>query len=394
MLTELGVDPQRTLTDPDGFHIRTEDGLRFWIFAESDSVLLGRGYDPGAYDHVTRSGVSLLCYLLLIGFLMLYVISKYLDRRVLQGIFDINDKLQTITAGNLTERVDVRSTPEFGALSDRINQMVVRLLDDQALMSTALEAARLPMGFYEYNRSQRRVQLLGRMEELLELEPGEEERLSDWTFLEERLAWLRRCPLEKEEDVYRVPAPEERYVRLESFVRGDYVYGVLADVTETVMEKQRIKQERDRDILTGLYSRRAFRTRAVKLLRDTDKLGRGALVVVDADNLKYINDTYGHEAGDRYLISVGGALRLGDMSHCLAARLGGDEFALMIYGCATQRGAGAYRGDQAPSGRAVHHLRRRDRGAGGLLHGRYSVPRGRPGLRHSGPARRRADVPG
>jgi len=86
-----------------------------------------------------------------------------------------------------------------------------------------------------------------------------------------------------------------------------------------------------RDDLTHLYNRRYFFERLEEELEAAQLFGRPlALVLADADNLKAVNDTYGHRAGDEVLAQLGKALgrqvRLTDV----AARIGGDEFAILM----------------------------------------------------------------
>ncbi|WP_187829986.1 diguanylate cyclase domain-containing protein [Siccirubricoccus phaeus] len=82
------------------------------------------------------------------------------------------------------------------------------------------------------------------------------------------------------------------------------------------------------DALTGLLNRRAFMD---DLRRRLDRPGeRGALLFIDLDNFKPINDTLGHEAGDAALVAVAAVLREMARPVDLAARLGGDEFALWL----------------------------------------------------------------
>lgn len=83
------------------------------------------------------------------------------------------------------------------------------------------------------------------------------------------------------------------------------------------------------DDLTGLGNRRSFRTRASELLQDA-KAGSVALVLVDVDGLKRINDACGHQSGDELLTHVAEYLgrAAGDRSNVF--RFGGDEFAILI----------------------------------------------------------------
>ena len=89
----------------------------------------------------------------------------------------------------------------------------------------------------------------------------------------------------------------------------------------------RLRHEALHDTLTGLPNRRAFRRR---LARELDAGGPFALVLCDMDNLKQLNDTHGHEAGDRALQLLAAALRSGLRRSDEAYRLGGDEFGVVL----------------------------------------------------------------
>jgi len=125
-----------------------------------------------------------------------------------------------------------------------------------------------------------------------------------------------------------VPIPEE-----------EIIYGVARDVTERKALELELEQLSRRDPLTGLLNRRSFDETLESQLAYTRRYGRGgALLVVDLDRFKQINDQYGHAAGDEALRQVarvlGDNLRQTDTvardPDGLAARLGGDEFALLL----------------------------------------------------------------
>ncbi|MBI1885999.1 MAG: GGDEF domain-containing protein [Chloroflexi bacterium] len=86
-----------------------------------------------------------------------------------------------------------------------------------------------------------------------------------------------------------------------------------------------------RDDLTGLYNRRYFFERLQKEVESAKGLGRPlAVVVMDIDSLKAINDTYGHKAGDRSLAAFGRFLLEETRATDIPARIGGDEFAVIL----------------------------------------------------------------
>ena len=82
------------------------------------------------------------------------------------------------------------------------------------------------------------------------------------------------------------------------------------------------------DELTGLYNRRGYVTRAAALLKIADPKTVWQ-VFFDVDELKIINDTFGHWAGDRALMEVAAVLRQAFRSTDIVARVGGDEFAVL-----------------------------------------------------------------
>ena len=99
-----------------------------------------------------------------------------------------------------------------------------------------------------------------------------------------------------------------------------------------VAERSRIEHERDYDALTGLYSRQAFFRVCGELFEKPNTLRHAALMMTDLDNLKTINDTYGHDWGDVYLRQTAHSLQQGSPSGTVVARLSGDEFLLLFYG--------------------------------------------------------------
>ena len=84
------------------------------------------------------------------------------------------------------------------------------------------------------------------------------------------------------------------------------------------------------DDLTCLYNRRGFFAAATQQLKVALRQGRGILLFFcDVDDLKYINDTYGHQEGDLALVRTADALEQAFRDSDLLARLGGDEFAAL-----------------------------------------------------------------
>jgi diguanylate cyclase (GGDEF)-like protein/PAS domain S-box-containing protein len=105
----------------------------------------------------------------------------------------------------------------------------------------------------------------------------------------------------------------------------------IEDVTERNRLERELQDLADHDPLTGLLNRRRFgRELADRLAAGPGRRSAGAVILIDLDGFKEINDTLGHEAGDQLLVGVAQALRGASRDGDAVARLGGDEFALLI----------------------------------------------------------------
>ena len=120
--------------------------------------------------------------------------------------------------------------------------------------------------------------------------------------------------------------------------------GTVQDVSDRKRTEQQIHQLAYYDVLTGLPNREHFRRQADRALRGAKRNGqRLALVFLDLDDFKYINDTLGHDAGDELLCKIAdylqnsirasdlvARLETEDATQALLSRLGGDEFTILL----------------------------------------------------------------
>ena len=119
--------------------------------------------------------------------------------------------------------------------------------------------------------------------------------------------------------IHKPPNPDELRARLR-----------LADRVTSM--KQQLIQYATTDSLTGLNNRRAFFDGAAELRRTTAGNKSLSVVMFDIDHFKRINDSYGHDVGDRVLAAVGGEAKLADG---IIGRLGGEEFCVLTHGGVT-----------------------------------------------------------
>lgn len=106
--------------------------------------------------------------------------------------------------------------------------------------------------------------------------------------------------------------------------------------TERHRREERIEQLAARDPLTALYNRRALDQRAPALLQQASPHSPGALLVIDIDNFKQVNDLHGHSAGDKLLVALSEMICNTLPQGALSARLGGDEFVILLPGASSE----------------------------------------------------------
>jgi diguanylate cyclase (GGDEF)-like protein/PAS domain S-box-containing protein len=139
------------------------------------------------------------------------------------------------------------------------------------------------------------------------------------------------------ERLRQLPNGEFRYVeiKLMPHMAGDGrflgCYAVTTDITEQRLAAERIEHLAHHDSLTGLPNRLLFNDRmAQAMIRAKRDASRFALLYLDLDKFKPVNDTLGHNAGDELLRKVAEAIRQQVRESDTVARVGGDEFAVIL----------------------------------------------------------------
>ncbi len=109
------------------------------------------------------------------------------------------------------------------------------------------------------------------------------------------------------------------------------IRGLILDITEEKKAEERIIYLADHDALTGLINRRRFQEELDHVMAMTKRYGyEGAVLFIDLDQFKYINDTLGHHGGDNYLITISQCIASTIRETDILGRLGGDEFGVIL----------------------------------------------------------------
>lgn len=105
---------------------------------------------------------------------------------------------------------------------------------------------------------------------------------------------------------------------------------VISDITSSKKEELSVRRQAETDGLTGLYNRVTAQALVNRLLNQQN--ATGMFIIADLDNLKRINDSYGHDYGDRALVALAAAIKGQFRDSDIVARLGGDEFIAYLPG--------------------------------------------------------------
>ena len=130
-------------------------------------------------------------------------------------------------------------------------------------------------------------------------------------------------------DVNRLNTGEMVSINHQPLPDGGWV-ATHKDITEFARLQDELAHRAYHDALTGLPNRHMLQQRLAECVKQADGLGSFALLIIDLDGFKSINDTLGHAAGDAVLREVARRLEIAAGTEGMPARMGGDEFAVVM----------------------------------------------------------------
>lgn len=339
-------------------------------FADEMWCMVGMVEQSVLNEVSTRIGTMLTTTMLVtlgVAFLAIFLLT-FVSTRKIVGLSAYINALEPGTDIKFV-KTDLREIDDLTAAVERLNR---RINDSLKVTSKMMELTQLPLGGFEVANDLDTVRLTEYIYKLLRLSENEPVTKSEWKKLyseltahpadgysdvyrydAERISALRYNTVlhatehlmmrqagagEDAEDLYQFSGPPEerqKWLRIIEAPTDNGSVGMILDATADIDEVMRLAHELDYDALTRLYNRNAFKREAFKKInQNPDKVG--AMIFSDLDNLKHINDTYGHLMGDKLITTAADMFREFVDYGGIVARISGDEFAIFLYGYDSQ----------------------------------------------------------
>lgn len=196
--------------------------------------------------------------------------------------------------------------------------------------SKLIELSEVPVGVFEINSRSHKVYMTNQIPLLLDLTKEQERSFSkNKEKFQEFLEMVCQSRIDEVSIFCLKVFNKERWLRITQKEKDGTVIGIVQDVTDEFRRTQILKTERDSDGLTGVKNRMAFEYFSQSYPLCETLHGRLAVVMCDLNQLKQVNDTFGHEKGDQY-ISYASSLICASFPDGQVFRIGGDEFAVVL----------------------------------------------------------------
>lgn len=291
---------------------------------------------------------NFLTYIFTLIFLAL-ITTHYISKKI-DSLKKLSQKLEHIDIKNLKKIFPLDNYKEIIVITTAINRLLreiklafKKLVESEKHLKEAQKIAN--MSSWEYNEKFHTFFCSTQLFRILGLNFKKDrltwERFLDFIDSEDRVKFLELLNELKSggkqfEEVLKFNVQKkERYLKNVVKIRKkrDYVIfiGIVLDVTEEIKAKKQVEFLAYHDPLTSLPNRASFKeivhSFAKITKRNHQKFG---LIFIDLDNFKFINDSYGHDIGDRLLIDTANALRSSLRESDLIFRIGGDEFVVLV----------------------------------------------------------------
>lgn len=261
------------------------------------------------------------------------IIAYFMGKKIALPITNLSEAVSTIDVSNEIrfKRTNITEIDELAK--------VIKQLQQENIIRTAtktdriLELLNMAVGSFEYIKSTDYVTVSRSIYKMFGIDVDEEKHgqiINEKVFFE-RLNSLKENPIEEMENAYAVGVNNIKYYKVVEYEQKDAILGVIEDVTKEVEDLIIMNYDRNYDMLTGIFNRRAFYKKVEEVFK-ADNMRIAGFVMFDLDNLKYVNDTFGHDSGDVYIKTAANIIYTSLQQYGVVGRMSGDEFYAYLYG--------------------------------------------------------------
>ncbi len=340
---------------PQKTEVMIGESIEIYEPIELDHLLIGTLYMRVSLDWLSKRWHDQIMYILLVIFMVFVastIIAKYLQFLLVKPIKQI-----AITARNITENKDYSLRAhrgvkdELGDMADVFNTMLSKIEEETESLYSSEEKFRqlstlAPVGIFQINLenqityvNNRWIEITGIKQPLVKLEhwlgrirmEDRRKTLKSWSELaQDHKAFVVEVGFEQEDNSIIWSIIEASVLFDSKGVVYGYM-GALSDITDLKNAQIQMENLAFYDPLTGLSNRRLFKDRLSKAVAESKRRGTFiALLFLDLDQFKRINDSQGHDAGDQLLIEVARKLKECIRESDTVSRIGGDEFTVLL----------------------------------------------------------------
>lgn len=295
-----------------------------------------------------------------ITLLLLIIATIFISIILTKKLRILSDGVKQIQQGNLEHIITMDNKDDFGELASAFNEMSQHLESTQnRLQKEHHELTRqtahlksllnnVDAVIWESEETINQLTFVSREAEYLLGYPVNDWfksdflkkiiHFDDYLLLKKRLKVLNKPGSQASVDI-RMIHKIDKPVWTRLIASSDYdpytgknmIRGIIVDISQEKRREEQIIYLAEHDALTGLYNRRYFLERLNHHISFGERYGHlSSLLFIDLDQFKFINDSYGHKAGDTYLIQVAKELSLALRDTDILGRLGGDEFGVIL----------------------------------------------------------------
>ncbi|WP_028044667.1 EAL domain-containing protein [Candidatus Stoquefichus massiliensis] len=320
------------------------------IYCSVSSLNLYNTNTPNANDHWVLLGLVdktelysmtyqlteiltfIFAFIIILGTLLSFILTRYITKPIIDLSKRISHKTNAISRLNL-EKTNII---EIDQLIDAIEKMSNDVLASASRFTNIIRLANTQLAGFEIDYSTNQLFITDDFFEIFMLDDIDTRQMSIEEFKKIFEIFNDCCqPTQNHNEyIYHIETSNEHiYLRLRYHSDKDKCVGLIEEISDVIKERKAIEHERDHDVLTGLMNRRAFQRKMKKLFSiQQEQLKTAALVMMDLDNLKSINDKYGHDCGDAYIRGIAQIFKLHSPEQTIVSRTSGDEFYLFYYG--------------------------------------------------------------